>query len=190
MNVWPHAPLHFAEAKGAYMVTAGTYGKLHHFREAARLGFLHDKLLTLAAEYGWQLQAWAVFSNHYHFIAISDERSRLLRQFIQTLHSQTALHANELDGAAGRQVWFQYWDTLLTFERSYLARLNYVHQNPVRHGLVRRAANYPWCSAGWFELRAAPAFFKAVSAFKTDRINVRDDFAVEWDGPVAPAAKA
>ena len=35
--------------------------------------------------------------------------------------------------------------------KSYLARLNYVHQNPVKHGLVRVANQYRWCSAAWLE---------------------------------------
>jgi putative transposase len=31
---------------------------------------------------------------------------------------------------------YEFWDTRLTFEKSWFARLNYVHQNPVKHGLV------------------------------------------------------
>jgi len=29
-----------------------------------------------------------------------------------------------------------FWDTRLTFEKSWLARLKYVHHNPLYHGLV------------------------------------------------------
>jgi len=32
------------------------------------------------------------------------------------------------------ELWYEFWDTHLTFEKSWLARLNYVHQNPVKHG--------------------------------------------------------
>jgi hypothetical protein len=39
-------------------------------------------------------------------------------------------------------------------EKSWLARLNYVHQNAVKHGLVPIAHQYPWCSAPWFETNA------------------------------------
>ena len=61
-------------------------------------------------------------------------------------------------------------------ERSYLARLNYVHQNAVRHGLVVVANQYAWCSAAWFEGEATPAMVKTLYGFKTDQINVPDDF--------------
>ncbi len=29
--------------------------------------------------------------------------------------------------------------------------ITYIHQNPVRRGLVERAVDWPWSSAGWFE---------------------------------------
>ena len=57
-----------------------------------------------------------------------------------------------------------------------LARLNYVHQNAVKHGLVPAANQYPWCSAPWSETNARPGSVKSVYSFKTDRIKVPDDF--------------
>jgi putative transposase len=180
MTDWPHSPAHRLSEAGSYMVTCGTYLKQHHFREARRLRFLHDSLLGLAATYGWNLQAWAVFSNHYHFVAISPPHAENLVLFLKKLHADTALEANQWDGTPGRQVWFQYWDKHLTFERSYFARLNYVHRNAVHHGLVAEPSLYPWCSAGWFERRAPAAFYKTVMGFKSDRVNVPDDFAVDW----------
>jgi putative transposase len=179
---WPHAPAHRLGATGAYMVTAGTYQKVHHFRDPDRLSFLHDELLATALRYGWQLQAWAMFSNHYHFIALAPDNPDSLSPFLRQLHTVTAGEVNRSDGVEGRRVWFQYWDTHLTFERSYLARLHYVHQNPVRHGLVPIAAAYPWCSAGWFEQRASPSFVKVVTSFKTDRIQLPDEYDVALAG--------
>src|SRR5258708_467406 len=109
MNHWHHAPVHFHDQPGAYIVTARTYQKLHHFRTGERLTYLHDALFALAAEYAWRLQAWAVFSNHYHFVAIKTEHSRSLTDFLCHLHSISAIEANRWDGTPGRQVWFQYW---------------------------------------------------------------------------------
>jgi len=159
------------------MVTAGTYRKQPLFRSRSRLTLLCDALLKLSLEHGWHLQAWAIFPNHYHFVAVpaADEP---LRTLIRHLHSATARGVNEVDHAAGRKVWFQYWETNLTYQKSYLARLHYVHDNAVRHGLVRLASNYPWCSAGWFERKAAPSFRKLVASFPIDRVSVLDPFEV------------
>ena len=73
------------------------------------------------------------------------------------LHSRTASWVNNADATPGRRVWYNYWDTRLTYEKSYRARLNYVHQDPVNHRLVAVANQYPWCSAAWFERTATPA---------------------------------
>ena len=76
----------------------------------------------------------------------------------------------------GRQVWFNFRDTELTFEESYFARLNYVHHNAVKHGLVSVANQYRWCSAAWFERTATSAQVKTVYSFNYDRVSVEDDF--------------
>jgi putative transposase len=176
---WPHAPLHELSARGSYIVTAGTYRKAHHFRGSKRLEVLHRGLLSVAREAGWRLEAWAVFSNHYHFVGHSpDKGAGNLGQMLGQLHEKTAKWINRLDGVAGREVWHNFWETRLTHKRSYLAKLNYVHQNPVKHGLVAVANQYPWCSARWFERSARPAQVKTIYGFKIDKLNVLDDYDV------------
>jgi putative transposase len=64
----------------------------------------------------------------------------------------------------------------LTFERGYFARLKYVHQNAVKHGLVQGVSAYRWCSAGWFERVATRAQVATIYSFKTDLLKVLDDF--------------
>jgi putative transposase len=59
--------------------------------------------------------------------------------------------------------------------------LNYVHQNPVKHGLVPVASRYPWCSAAWFERVATPAQIKTIYGFKTDALNVYDEYDPDRD---------
>jgi putative transposase len=162
------------------MVTCGTYRKEHYFRGHGRLQMLCQGLLEGAAKYGWNLQAWAVFSNHYHFVALSPPDPGNLPIFLNELHSQTSGATNREDGTPGRQVWYQYWDTHLTYQRSYFARLSYVHRNAVHHGLVKEPSLYPWCSAGRFHRRASAAFYKTIMNFGIERLRLPDDFAVEW----------
>ena len=98
------------------------------------------------------------------------------RDFVRHLHRELAIRLNRIDRTPGRRVMYEFWDTHLTFERSWLTRLNYVHQNAVKHGLVSVANQYPWCSASWFESNARTGFVKSVYSFKTDRIKVPDNF--------------
>jgi REP-associated tyrosine transposase len=181
---WPHAPTHQLAECGTYFVTASTCQKAHHFRGAKRLRVLHRGLLTVAEQFDWQLEAWAAFSNHYHFVAHSPanaDNASSLSDMLSVLHVRTAEWVNKLDAAPGRQVWFNFRETRLTHQRSYLARLNYVHQNAVKHGLVPVACQYPWCSAAWFERTASVAMVKSIYRFKMDRISVMDEFEVSAD---------
>ena len=77
---WPHAPKHWLFEPGTYMVTAGTFHKLPHLSTPERLDFFGERLFTCSAEFGWQLRAWSVLSNHYHFVAVSPPDSRTMRR--------------------------------------------------------------------------------------------------------------
>ncbi len=101
---------------------------------------------------------------------------------LSVLHSLTTEWVNRLDKTPNRKVWHDFWDTKLTYQKSYLARLNYVHQNAVKHGLVLAANQYPWCSAAWFEGVASPAMIRSIYRFKIDALSVKDDFipVLDW----------
>jgi putative transposase len=150
--------------------------KQHFFDTPEKRDLLEHLVLSFAREYGWQLEARAVFANHYHIVARGNPDARNLKELLHDLHGVSALRLNDLDNLRGRKVWFNFWDSKMTLQHSYLARLNYVHQNAVKHKLVQVANQYAWCSAAWFERVASPAQIKSIYGFKIDRVKVADDF--------------
>ena len=176
MQNWPHAPCHSFNKEGAYMITAATLHKQHFFKQDCELDLLQEILFDLANRYECYLEAWSLFSNHYHFIARPPSDSNNLKKLISHFHTSSAKMLNEKHQTPGRKVWYQYWDTHLSFQNSYLARLNYVMQNPVKHQLVKCATEYKWCSAHWFEQNASKACITTVKSFKIDSVKVSDDY--------------
>lgn len=176
MGTWPHAPSKIVKGPGLYIITAGTYRKEPMFSGDEKLDLLLDTILIVAEELGWRLEAWAVFPNHYHLIGHAPNTTNPAYDLTKRIHARSAQALNRMDGVSGRKVWFNSWDTRLTYEKSYLARLAYVHQNPVKHGLVKIARDYRWCSAAWFEQNGEHAFVETVLSFPIDKVNVRDDF--------------
>jgi putative transposase len=85
---------------------------------------------------------------------------------------------NRLDDAPGRKVWHQYWDTHITHLSSFFARLRYVHTNPVKHGLVRNAEAYEFCSAAWFARTVSGSFRETIMKFPSEQIVIADDYEV------------
>ena len=179
MRDWPHSPIHRLEHPGMYCVTGATYLKQPMFRGAMRLEYLTDTLLNVCEKHQWKLQAWAIFPNHYHFIALSPSEIATLTPLSKEFHSRTAIQANRWDGTPGRKVWFQFWDTELTFLKSYFARLSYVHRNAVHHRIVNEASLYPWCSAGWFLRRTETSFYKRIMTLPIDQVSMEDNFSIE-----------
>jgi putative transposase len=176
MENWPHAPLHWFKQEGCYMITGATYLKQPLYGSDYDLSDLQDLFFDLARKKDASLHAWSFFPNHYHLVIDSPKQVGLLRDLIREFHSISARELNQRQNTPGRKVWFQYWDTNLTYQRSYFARLNYVNQKPVHHGVVAEATNYRWCSASWFEANAKRSFVESVKRFGTSRINVKDDF--------------
>jgi len=172
---WPHLPLHIFYQNGTIIVTGATLYKHHFFDTSEKLTILQNNLFELTNKFKWSLQAWSLFSNHYHFI-VSSESPLNFSKFIQHFHGRTSFLLNKLDRTAGRSIWYQYWDTRVTYQKSHFARLNYVINNPVKHKLVDKATDYPWRSAAWFEKTAPASFVESIKTFKIDRIDIQDDF--------------
>ena len=145
-------------------------------KDDKRKSLVCEILFERATHWGWELDAWAVLENHYHFIARAPENALTLETLIRQLHSKSAVELNKLDKTLGRKVWHNYWDTCLTHETSYYARLHYIHLNPVKHRLAENAEDYPFCSYRWFLEKADESFQDIVMNQPMDRVDIFDDF--------------
>ena len=175
-KTYPHNPPHYFVPNAMYIVTGSLSYKRRLLSDDKRKAMVCDILFERTKHWGWRLGAWAVLENHYHFIARAPENALTLEKLIRQLHSKTAVALNKLDHSQGRQVWHNYWDTCITHETSYNARLHYVYLNPVKHGLVENAEDYPFCSYKWFLDKADDTFRNAVMNQPIDRVDIFDDF--------------
>ena len=173
---WPHAPPHRLEEHGTFIVTGATHMRIPHLMKNDRRERFMLHLFSSAKFFQWKLHAWAILNDHYHFIADSPEDAETLTEMTKLLHRDSAREFNTEDEMAGRQVWFQFWETKLTYHRSYMTRLKYVHNNPVKHKLCLAAENYRWCSKAWHIRTSSESFRKILESFDTDSVNVYDDF--------------
>ncbi len=140
--------------------------------------WFQDTLFQFAQDFGWKLEAWAILSNHYHFIAnipAGGDGGNSIRKLVTKLHSFATKELNRRKGLAGRtRLWQNYRETRLLHARSYLARLHYVHQNAVHHKLIAVGSDWKWCSAAAFKNEVSPAWLKTVASFRYDQIAEKD----------------
>lgn len=93
--------------------------------------------------------AWCVLPNHYHLLVETwnlRETTRMLGRF----HGGTSFAWNAEDHARGRSCFHRTADRAIRGERHFWATMNYVHHNPVHHGLVEKWTDWPWSSAHEF----------------------------------------
>jgi putative transposase len=134
---WPHAPSHWLFSSGTYFVTASTFHRQRLFDTPEKLTLVTHRLLETAPMFGWSLHAWAVLANHYHFLAESPIASaENLCVWLREFHRGVSVLLNRVDATPGRRVWMNFRDTRITHQTSWLARLRYVNENPVKHKLV------------------------------------------------------
>lgn len=157
------------------MVTGSIlYGKPLLDSDAKLINF-YETLFERATILKWSIEAWVVLPTHYHFIAQSPENALSLKALIQGIHSINAKFVNRMDGTPGRKVWYNYWDSRIQSESSYYARMRYVMMNPVKHGLVQNAEDYPFSSYRHFLENSEPELQKLIFSC-TDDFEVEDNF--------------
>jgi putative transposase len=176
-KTFPHNPPHLYVAGAIYMITAATYNKTDYLRADDRKRQVIQSLLFATNREGWQIIACVAMSNHYHAVLRASQTSaRRLSALINSVHRFTASQRNRDDGTAGRQVWWNYWDTCLTSEGAYFARINCVHWNPVKHQVLARPEMYEFSTYRLWQERWQPELQRIERDYPFDRVTVQDEF--------------
>jgi putative transposase len=119
---------------------------------------------------GFAIFAYVLMPDHLHIITDGTRKPSDTLRFINGILSRRVIgylkqnnHTASLeklrDVRKAREHQYSLWDGhsnvfLITSEAAFMQRANYIHQNPVRAGLVARAEDYRWSSArSW---RACP----------------------------------
>lgn len=123
---------------------------------------IFQKCLKIFLEkYGSSLYAWVILDNHYHLL-LQFENVKNLPNFVNQLHSMTARLINEELEIPGRKIWYQYFDHSIRDEADFWKHFNYIHQNPIKHGLSANLAgifDYPFSSAkSWSKIKGEEWF--------------------------------
>ena len=94
----------------------------------------------------YRMIAWVIMPNHVH-VLIEILEGYSLGTIVHSWKSYTAKEANRILGRTGR-FWFrEYFDRYIRDERHFENAVQYIHNNPVKAGLVATPGDWPFSSA-------------------------------------------
>ena len=145
-----HAPPHPFREAGAYLISVANFEHKAVMKSPQRRTEFETHLLNSLKEIVDNLIAWVVLPNHYHVLLYTqslDDISATLKH----LHGTTSRTWNLEDGLTGkRRVWYKFFDTCIRNEGHFHTAFNYIHYNPIKHGLVQDAYEWPWSSLSMY----------------------------------------
>jgi putative transposase len=130
-----------SERMGTFFVTSATFQRRRLFQIAANAELFLEILQEYRREGRYKLYAFVVMPDHMHLL--------LTPQNI-TIERAVGLIKGGFSHRIGSKfpVWQRgFTDHRIRDRNDFEIRRNYIHQNPVRAGMVERCESYPYSSA-------------------------------------------
>jgi REP element-mobilizing transposase RayT len=135
-----------------HFVTGNCHNRLPLFTEQACCEVFIAELKSLNQTWPSKLVAYVLMPDHFHLLA--NPRDGCIKEFMRDLKSGVAkgiINAGTKfqfpRNRDGHQVWQESFKALPLWSSCMIwQKINYIHRNPVRTGLVRSAADYYWSS--------------------------------------------
>ena len=127
---------------GHFHLTAIGAGEAHIFLvDLDRIEFLHA-LDIVCSRFAWRLLAYCLMGTHYHLLI--DAKAADLAPATRWLNGVYARGFNKRHGRRGHLFGARYELRVIRDEAHFHATTNYLLENPVRAGLCRQPADWPW----------------------------------------------
>ena len=111
------------------------------------------RFLRLLAEsrrrHGLTVHAYCLMGNHYHLLV--EDRDGRLSAAMRHINGSYTQAFNRRHGRDGPLFRGRFRAQIVEREGYVLELLRYIHMNPVRAGMVRRAGDYPWSSHAFYQ---------------------------------------
>lgn len=142
-----HGPPHRKGDRIKYHIVVACYEHKHIIgKNCERMGEFEKTLINLTEEHSEEVYCWALLPNHYHILLRTEKIFKLLKE-LGRLHGRTSYLWNGEENCRGRKVWCHVLEHAIKSERHFWATVNYIHNNPVRHGYVKHWQDWPFSNA-------------------------------------------
>jgi len=117
------------------------------FRNEDHLELLLSTLHSVKDLHPFSMLGYAFLYDHFHLL-IKPTGSSNFSQVMHSLKPNFTKAYKQALGVTGRMKFWQkrFWDHVIRDEKDFERHLDYIHYNPVKHGLVARPEDWPHSS--------------------------------------------
>lgn len=113
---------------------------------------LREVVTSVRRQYPFRIHGWVVLPEHMHCVIELPQHDADFAtrwRLIKMAFSKAIPRAERLSEVRARRgergIWQRrYWEHLIRNEADFQAHMDYVHINPVKHGLVKQVADWPY----------------------------------------------
>ena len=162
-------PRGYNDPGNAHELTFSCYHRLRFLSKDRTCQWLADQVNQVRRQLDYSLWAYVFMPDHVHLVLFPEERNYndsdflkrlkepVSRKAVQFLKRESPEWLARIRVRRGKKVEHHFWqqgrghDRNIDNPRTLQSMIEYIHLNPVRKGLVERARDWKWSSAGWFE---------------------------------------
>jgi len=123
-----------------HFITFSCYHRLPHLGIASARSLFERSLEAMRLRYDFVVCGYVDMPEHVHLLA-GEPNGALLSKAIQALKLSVSVQSRQ------RPFWqARYYDFNVRNELKRVEKLQYMHRNPVRRGLVGKPEDWPWSS--------------------------------------------
>ena len=141
---------------GIFFFTVITYHRRKILTRTESRAFLRMVINKTQKKYPFIIEAWVLLPEHLHCVwrmpqndANYSLRWRLIKSGFSR-HAKSLFHKPEQMTPSQKQrhevtIWQRrFWEHQISDENDYQKHIDYIHYNPVKHGLVTRVKDWPY----------------------------------------------
>jgi putative transposase len=137
---------------GIYFFTVNLLKRKNNDLLIRHIDILRSVVKSVKKRHPFHIHAWVVLPDHIHCVIELppddmdySKRWRLIKMEFSKSLPKTECRTKVRLKRGERGIWQRrFWEHLIKDEADYRAHMDYVHINPVKHGLVSRVCDWPY----------------------------------------------
>jgi len=141
---------------GSYFFTVITYGRRQLFSLKENINSLINGIKQIQYQYPFSLEALVLLPDHLHALWTLPEgdvdygkrwgliKARFSKEIQKGLPQEEVINPSRIKRRETTVWQRRFWEHAIRDEEDFQKHLDYIHYNPMKHGLVQRVKDWPY----------------------------------------------